>query len=172
MKLFHKPTPVAVAMIVALSLSSCSSGDAKTAEGPDKIEKIGLMVQDMSNPFFSAMDKGGKEAAGKIGASLNTQDAQLDLANQNNQIDAFIQQGVDLIVISAVDQDGIEPAIKRAKAGRDHRHRRGHARQGCRRGDHDRRRPGWGEVVYLLVRADGREGRGTPGRRHADPDHH
>lgn len=118
MKLFHKPTPVAVAvaMIVALSLSSCSSGDAKTAEGPDKIEKIGLMVQDMSNPFFSAMDKGAKEAADEIGASLNTQDAQLDLANQNNQIDAFIQQGVDLIVISAVDQDGIEPAIERAKA--------------------------------------------------------
>jgi ribose transport system substrate-binding protein len=69
----------------------------------------------MSNPFFSAMDKGAKEAAAKIGATLNTQDAQLDLANQNTQIDAFIQQGVNLIVISAVDEAGIEPAIQRAK---------------------------------------------------------
>ena len=85
------------------------------AAAPTKIEKIGLMVQDMSNPFFSAMDKGAKEAAAKIGATLNTQDAQLDLANQNTQIDAFIQQGVNLVVISAVDEAGIEPAIQRAK---------------------------------------------------------
>lgn len=82
---------------------------------PDKIDQIGLMVQDMSNPFFSAMDKGAQEAAAAIGASVNTQDAQLDLSAQYNQIDAFIQQGVDLIVISAVDGAGIAPAIAKAK---------------------------------------------------------
>ncbi len=84
-------------------------------DAPKKIEKIGLMVQDMSNPFFSAMTKGAEDAAKAIGATVNTQDAQLDLANQNTQIDAFIQQGVNLIVISAVDEAGIEPAILRAK---------------------------------------------------------
>ena len=70
---------------------------AAAQDAPKKIEKIGLMVQDMSNPFFSAMTKGAEEAAKAIGASVNTQDAQLDLANQNTQIDAFIQQGVNLI---------------------------------------------------------------------------
>lgn len=110
-------TWVAVACAAILSLTACTSGDASSSAGkPAKIEKIGLMVQDMSNPFFSAMDKGAKEAAQEIGATTNTQDAQLDLANQNNHVDAFIQQGVDLIVISAVDEDGIEPAIQRAKA--------------------------------------------------------
>ena len=101
-----------VATLAALALAWAVPAAAAT---PTKIEKIGLMVQDMSNPFFSAMDKGAKEAAAKIGATLNTQDAQLDLANQNTQIDAFIQQGVNLIVISAVDEAGIEPAIQRAK---------------------------------------------------------
>ncbi len=86
-----------------------------SAKTPEKIAQIGLMVQDMSNPFFSAMDKGAQKAAAEIGAKVNTQDAQLDLANQNTQIDAFIQQGVDLIVVSAVDEAGIEPAIQRAK---------------------------------------------------------
>ena len=85
------------------------------ASSPKKIASIGLMVQDMSNPFFSAMDRGAKRAAKAIGATVNTQDAQLDLANQNTQIDAFIQQGVNLIVVSAVDESGIEPAIARAK---------------------------------------------------------
>ncbi|GAA3732251.1 ABC transporter substrate-binding protein [Plantactinospora mayteni] len=106
---------LSVAAVTAFASAACTSGDGEAAAKPDKIEKIGLMVQDMSNPFFSAMDKGAKEAAAKIGATTNTQDAQLDLANQNNQIDAFIQQGVDLIVISAVDENGIEPAIERAK---------------------------------------------------------
>lgn len=80
-----------------------------------KISRIGLMVQDMSNPFFSAMERNAKQAAAQIGATLNVQDAQVDLANQNTQIDAFIQQKVDLIIISAVDESGIEPAIQRAK---------------------------------------------------------
>lgn len=94
----------------ALSLPAA----AQTA-APTKIERIGLLVQDMSNPFFSAMDKGAQKAAAEIGASVNTQDAQLDLATQNNQIDTFIQQGVNLIVVSAVNEVGLEPAIGRAK---------------------------------------------------------
>ena len=114
--------------ISALALTACTSGDAQNGAGatgtgsataaavPEKIESIGLMVQDMSNPFFSAMTTGAEDAAEELGAELNVQDAQLDLANQNTQIDAFIQQGVDLIVISAVDEDGIAPAIERAHA--------------------------------------------------------
>ncbi|ODT82224.1 MAG: LacI family transcriptional regulator [Pelagibacterium sp. SCN 64-44] len=104
--------------MMALSALALGAGlmPAIAQDTPAKIEQIGLMVQDMSNPFFAAMEKGAQEAAAEIGATLNTQDAQLDLANQNTQIDAFIQQGVDLIVISAVDQAGIAPAIERAKA--------------------------------------------------------
>lgn len=102
--------------VSALSFTAVGVLPAMAQEVPAKIEQIGLMVQDMSNPFFAAMEKGAQEAAAEIGATLNTQDAQLDLANQNTQIDAFIQQGVDLIVISAVDQAGIAPAIERAKA--------------------------------------------------------
>lgn len=115
----YQPKRLALAATAAscLVLTACgavSSGEEQS-DGPEQIESIGLMVQDMSNPFFAAMDKGAQEAAEEIGAELNTQDAQLDLAAQNNQIDTFIQQGVDLIVVSAVDQDGIGPAVERAK---------------------------------------------------------
>lgn len=112
----------AFAAASALALAGCSSGDVVPASsggassaGPVQIKSIALMVQDMSNPFFSAMTKGAKDAAAGLGATLNVQDAQLDVAAQNNQIDTFIQQGVNLIVVSAVDQDGIGPAIQRAK---------------------------------------------------------
>ena len=129
-----RTTLVIATALVGLTLSACSSGSEAASSSSEAapassagaasdsgsapagaIESVGLMVQDMSNPFFSAMEKGAQEATAAIGATLNTQDAQLDLAAQNTQIDAFIQQGVDLIVISAVDQAGIGPAIQRAK---------------------------------------------------------
>lgn len=103
------------ALALPLSVAACSSGDTSTAAGPDKIESVGLLVQDMSNPFFSAMDRALQDAADQMGLTANTQDAQLDLGTQTTQMDAFIQQGVDLVIVSAVDQDGIEPAIQRAK---------------------------------------------------------
>lgn len=102
-------------LLAATAAASLVIGSGAWAAAPHKITKIGLLVQDMSNPFFSAMDRGAKRAAATMGATVNTQDAQLDLANQNTQIDAFIQQKVDLIVISAVNEAGIEPAIQRAK---------------------------------------------------------
>ncbi|WP_171995571.1 ABC transporter substrate-binding protein [Klebsiella pneumoniae] len=106
---------VAVTAVITTMTGFIPAASAAPQEG-EKISHIGLMVQDMSNPFFSAMERNAKQAAAKIGATLNVQDAQVDLANQNTQIDAFIQQKVDLIIISAVDESGIEPAIQRAKA--------------------------------------------------------
>lgn len=124
MKLAPTRLGVQIGALVAAStlvLAGCSTGDAPAARSsgasttPKEIKSIALMVQDMSNPFFSAMTTGAKDAAAELGATLNVQDAQLDVSAQNNQIDTFIQQGVDLIVVSAVDQDGIGPAIDRAK---------------------------------------------------------
>lgn len=123
MKLTKKLLVGSVFTSLAIALGACTTGDpvpgttgTGQAETPEKIESMGLMVQDMSNPFFAAMSKGAEDAAEEIGATLNVQDAQLDLAKQNDQIDAFIQQGIDLVVISAVDEDGIAPAIERAHA--------------------------------------------------------
>ena len=102
-------------MTAGLIAGAALAGPSVAQDAPNEIDSIGLMVQDMSNPFFSAMDSAAREKAEEIGADLNVQDAQLDLSAQHNQIDAFIQQGVDLIVVSAVDQGGIEPAIQKAK---------------------------------------------------------
>lgn len=111
---FNRINLLTAASAAAMTLAS-TVNMAAAQSTPEKIEQIGLMIQDMSNPFFSAMERGAQRAAKEIGATVNVQDAQLDLANQHMQIDTFIQQGVDLIVVSAVDETGIAPAIERAK---------------------------------------------------------
>lgn len=98
--------------------TACSEGDPVSTErgGPGaKVQTIGLMVQDLSNPFFQSMANGVQAGAEKIGATVNVQDGRQDLGAQNEQIDAFIQQQIDVLLINAVDSDGIGPAVDRAK---------------------------------------------------------
>lgn len=121
----HRLFTAAFGGAVALSLIGCTteapsteapSTETQSSVAPGQIETIGLLVQTMGNPFFEAMATAGEEAAAEIGAEINIQDAGLDLATQIEQIEAFVQQGIDVIVISAVDQDGVGPALESAKA--------------------------------------------------------
>jgi ribose transport system substrate-binding protein len=115
-----RPRLVASAMVLACALAAgCSEGDPVSTDrggAGAKVKTIGLMVQDLSNPFFQSMANGVKSGAEKIGATVNVQDGRQDLGAQNEQIDAFIQQKVDVLLINAVDSDGIGPAVERAKA--------------------------------------------------------
>ncbi|QVQ54463.1 ABC transporter substrate-binding protein [Spiractinospora alimapuensis] len=102
----------------ALALTACSeeplgvSGD-DGGDGGD-VESVALMVQDLSNPFFAAMQEGVESAAEEIGASVVTEDGRQDLNAQNEQIDSFIQQDIDVLLLNPVDTEGITPAVERA----------------------------------------------------------
>ncbi|MDO4259423.1 MAG: ABC transporter substrate-binding protein [Actinomycetaceae bacterium] len=118
MKLAHKLAAViGVASMVAMS--ACTTGDEAASSaaggGDGKVEKVGLLLQDVSNPFFAAMQTRMQEEAKTQGFELNVQDGRLDLGTQNDQIDAMIQQGTDLILLNAVDSKGIASAVQRAQ---------------------------------------------------------
>ncbi|MDN4244420.1 hypothetical protein OA791_26040, partial [Citrobacter portucalensis] len=61
---------VAVTAVITTMTGFIPAASAAPQESK-KITHIGLMVQDMSNPFFSAMERNAKQAAAKIGATLN-----------------------------------------------------------------------------------------------------
>ncbi|GAA3732022.1 ABC transporter substrate-binding protein [Salinactinospora qingdaonensis] len=98
----------------SLLLTGCSDGRELAAEEDGTIDRIGLMVQDLSNPFFIAMQEGVESAAEEMDATVTTEDGRQDLGAQNEQIDAFIQQGIDILLINAVDSEGIGSAVQRA----------------------------------------------------------
>jgi ribose transport system substrate-binding protein len=110
---------VGALLLAGAVVAGCSEGDPVSTEptrGPDaQLRTIGLMVQDASNPFFQSMANGVRAGAEQMGATLNVQDGRQDLGAQNEQIDAFIQQQVDVLLINAVDSEGIGPAVERAK---------------------------------------------------------
>ncbi len=108
----RKSMLVLYAMAGVVILVGC--GGPGDGSGDEEIETIGLTVQDLGNPFFTAVQEGAETQAEEIGAEVSVQDGQQDLAQQSQHIDDFITRGVDFIVLNAVDSEGIGPAVQRA----------------------------------------------------------
>lgn len=116
---YHRTATLAVSAFAvgSLVLAGCSEdpvGADLEEEDGGEVETVGLMVQDLSNPFFTAMQEGVEEAAEEMGATVVTEDGRQDLGAQNEHIDAFIQQQIDVLLINPVDSEGIGPAVERA----------------------------------------------------------
>lgn len=64
--------------------------------------------------FFNQMNEGAQEAADASGAELVIFNANNDPAAQNSAIETYIQQGVDGLIVVAIDVNGIMPAVQQA----------------------------------------------------------
>ncbi|RCS21799.1 ABC transporter [Phyllobacterium salinisoli] len=82
------------------------------------LNKIGISVGLLGNPFFVATIKGIEDAAKKINPNVQVTSvsADYDLNKQVSQIDSFIAAGVDIIMLNAVDAKALAPAVKKATA--------------------------------------------------------
>lgn len=64
--------------------------------------------------FFNQMNAGAEAAAEAGGDELVVFNANNDPAAQNSAIETYIQQGVDGIIVVAIDTNGIMPAVQQA----------------------------------------------------------
>ncbi|MDM8536962.1 substrate-binding domain-containing protein [Desulfobacterales bacterium HSG17] len=87
--------------------------DLITFEGFDK--KIGLSISRLSNPFFTALHSGAKEAAKLFGLQLITEDAQDDDVKQLLSLKKFIDDKVDIIILNPTNAESVVPAMEIAQ---------------------------------------------------------
>ncbi|MFN3616184.1 MAG: substrate-binding domain-containing protein [Rubrimonas sp.] len=66
--------------------------------------------------FFNQMNAGAQAAAEAAGANLLIFNANNDPAAQNSAIETYIAEGVDGIIVVAIDVNGIMPAVEQADA--------------------------------------------------------
>jgi ribose transport system substrate-binding protein len=85
----------------------------KTPKDPKKIV-IGWTEITLGNPWFVEMAKAAKAKAAEYGFELNMLVADSSVEKQSSQIDSFITQGVDIIVVDPCDVLGPVNDIKRA----------------------------------------------------------
>src|SRR5438270_1224655 len=82
---------------------------ARAADGPIK---IGMTVPGLKFPFFVIMKNDAEKAAAKLGATIVFADAQNDSSKQAADVENFVAQGVQAIVISPMTVDSLVPAIE------------------------------------------------------------
>lgn len=76
--------------------------------------KIGMTVPGLKFPFFVIMKNDAEKAAAKLGATIVFADAQNDSAKQAADIENFVAQKVDAILVSPMTVDSQVPAIEAA----------------------------------------------------------
>lgn len=81
-------------------------------EGPHK--KIGVTLLTLQHGFYQQLRKGLESAAQERGYDLMVTSGEFDAARQANQIDEFLVQKVDALVISPCDSRGVGPSIEAA----------------------------------------------------------
>ena len=103
-----------VALLCALlALGGC--GGSGGGGGADT-KRVGVTLLTREHEFYRDLEAGLKQAADVRGYQLIVTSGDFDLAKQQSQIDNFIVQRVDAIIVSPADSKGIGPAIERANA--------------------------------------------------------
>ncbi len=112
---------VALFAAVALVATACGGddgdGDGATdgnGGGDEAAASIGLAISTLQNPFFVSLRDGAQDAADEAGATLSISDAQDDAQQQADDIQDFITQGVDVLIINPVDSAAIVPSVEAA----------------------------------------------------------
>lgn len=106
-----------VSILTISLLAGCSTETAQNTEGEENAKKvIGVLLCDFSDQFQVYMKEGMEEAASKLGDGYEVVivDGKYDANTQMGQMENFIAQGVDAVVVMAVDREAAKPMIKAA----------------------------------------------------------
>jgi inositol transport system substrate-binding protein len=91
---------------------AAGSGGAPTAGGP----VIGVSLMNLSNEFIMMLSKAMQEKAAELGVTLIVNDAQRSAERQVQQVESFIAQGVDAIILNPCESEASSPAVDKALA--------------------------------------------------------
>jgi len=105
---------VAAAAVATLALAGCSTGG--TTAGGEDTYSVGVTFSDLGNPVWAELVQEAQTYGAENGANVNYVDAAGDSAKQVTQIENFIQQGVDAIIICAVDANALVDVTQKAQA--------------------------------------------------------
>lgn len=108
---------VLLALTLALSLFACAKAPVEAAPeaapeaAADEKLTIGVTLLTREHTYYNAIEEAMIAAAPSYNFELVIQDAKSDANTQFNQIQDFITQGVDAIVMCPVNSSGLENAV-------------------------------------------------------------
>ena len=104
MKKQHIKNLLGVLLVMMVGLTAASSADKKV--------KVGMAVQDLSNPTWAGYCQAIKKEVDSKGGSLNFVSCESNVNKQITQIENFVASGVDVLIVHPADPAGVEDACK------------------------------------------------------------
>lgn len=109
---------VAVAATAAVLVSGCGSNDAQDQPSGKDAATIALFLPESKTTRYEAFDRPLFEAKVKAlcaDCKLLYSNADQDAAKQQQQVEAALTQGADVLVLDAVDASAVAPLVNQAK---------------------------------------------------------
>lgn len=103
--------------LFAFALLAAACGDDEETGGGGNGEerpRVAIAISTLQNPFFVTLRDGAQAAADEADVELLVSDARDDAQIQADDIQNFITQGVDVIIVNPVDSAAIVPSIEAA----------------------------------------------------------
>src|SRR5437870_2881799 len=99
-----------IAILAAICLAGCSGSrsEHKTV--------IGVSLLNLSNEFIVMLNKAMDEKARQLGVELIVNDAQRSAEKQVQQVESFVAQKVDAIILNPCEVEASSPAVEKALA--------------------------------------------------------
>ena len=111
---------IPAALVAAATLAAGCGGNKPAAPGAPvpttATKKIGVTLLGRTDPFYQEMEKAMLAEAKLKGMELDVQDGNRDLSTQLAQVETFISQKKDALILCPVDSDGIGGAVEKANA--------------------------------------------------------
>src|SRR5262245_46728203 len=105
--------------LLALALAACGRKDesaaAKTAPGA---KVVGVALRTRSHEFYKDLEAGLVSGAAKAGLRLVVQSAEADSTAQARQLEDFVTQKVDAIVLIPCESDTVAANLRAAAAAK------------------------------------------------------
>ena len=99
--------------IVGIGLQGCSG--QRSASG-EKRPVIGVSLLNLSNELIVTLNRSMEEKAKQLGVDLIVNDAQRSAEKQVQQVESFVAQKVDAIILNPCEVEASSPAVEKALA--------------------------------------------------------
>lgn len=89
---------------------------AFAAQAQNMPKKIGYVTNYATHEWYQNVIKGMQDRAKELGIELEVQDANLDIAKQVAAAEDFMAKGVDVLILTPVNEEGVVPLLRQAKS--------------------------------------------------------
>lgn len=111
---------IMMVMCMVFAMAGCGSsesGGSEEAETDGASEEwdgatIGICIPEQTIPFFGKMTEGFEDQAEKYNMTIKIVDAKNDAGTQTGQVENFITEGVDMVILLPVATEALVPAAK------------------------------------------------------------